>query len=234
MSNRRRASDNGGIVPARGLGHFLHMKAPALLLLPLLAATLAPAATAKKAAPVKDETCEVGLPLGKYSEKSIFRVPCSWTNDAGENVKLNALAGKPVVIAMFFTNCVHSCPMIARDMRSIQNGLSSKAAEKAQFVLVSIDPERDTREALAAFRKKNRLTGTEWTLLTGKPECVKQLADRLGFVFAPGSKLQFAHSLLITVLNGAGEVAHQQTGLGVDRHTAIETVEKLAAAKNAR
>jgi len=204
------------------------------LLVSLITASTCLGAPVKKSAPKKDETCEVGLPPGKYSDKSIYRLTCTWTNDAGTNTRLVSLAGKPVVMALFFTNCQHSCPLIVRDMKGIQGALSTKSADKVQFLLVSIDPERDTPEALSAFRKKHRLTGSEWTLLQGTPDCVKQLAEKVGFVYSPGSKTQFAHSLMITILNASGEVAHQQVGLGTDRSNAVATLEKLAAAKSRR
>jgi protein SCO1/2 len=186
------------------------------------------------AATKKDPNCEVGLPPGKYSEKSIYRLNAPWTTDAGKEVRLDSLRGKPVVLALFFTSCQHSCPFIVRDMKSLQGALSAKASDKAQFVLVSIDPERDTPEALKAFRKKLQLPAERWMLVRGAPDSVKQLAEKLGFNFSPGSKTQFAHSLLLTVLDGKGEVAHQQAGLGVDRRGAIRTIEKLAAAKKSK
>jgi len=205
-----------------------------LLSLSLLATVTCLAEPVKKSTPKKGETCEVGLPPGKYSDRSIYRLTCTWTDDSGANVRLAGFEGKPVVIALFFTSCEHSCPLIARDMKAIQNQLSTKTAEKVQFILASIDPERDTAEALKAFRKKHRLTGSEWTLLRGGKDCAKQLADKLGFVYSPGSKTQFAHSLMISVLDGSGEVAHQQVGLGADRTTAVATLEKLAGAKARR
>jgi protein SCO1/2 len=223
----------GALVRFRKRRQRFSMKALLLFSSLVLTATCL-GAPAKSAAEKKSETCEVGLPPGKYSDKSIYRVPCTWTNDDGASTRLANLAGKPVVMALIFTNCQHSCPLIVRDMKAIQGALSTKAADKTEFLLVSIDPERDTPEVLKAFRKKHRLTGSEWTLLTGKPECVKQLAEKVGFVYSPGSKTQFAHSLMITVLNAAGDVAHQQAGLGADRSTAVATLEKLAAAKPAR
>jgi protein SCO1/2 len=119
-------------------------------------------------------------------------------------------------------------------MMSLQGTLTKRAADKAQFLLVSIDPERDTPEALRAFRSKLRLPAERWMLVTGATESVRQLADRISFNYAPGSKTQFAHSLLVTVLDGRGEIAHQQAGLGVDRRSAAATIEKLSATKKQR
>jgi protein SCO1/2 len=119
-------------------------------------------------------------------------------------------------------------------MKAMQTALPASASNRVQFVLVSIDPERDSAAALKEFRTKHKLTGERWTLLTGSHESVRQLAEKLGFNYAAGSKTQFAHSLLITVLDDKGVIAHQQAGLGVDRRSAITTLEKLSVAKKQR
>lgn len=178
--------------------------------------------------------CEVGLAPGKYSEKSIYRVTSDWTDADGKTVRLDSMRGRPVVLLLFFTNCQHSCPFLVNDLKAMQKALSAKASDRVNFVLVSIDPERDSAAALKEFRTKHKLTGERWTLLTGSHDAVRQLTEKVGFSFAPGSKTQFAHSLFVTIFDGNGEVAHQQVGIGVDRKDAVKKLEKLATAKKTR
>ena len=71
-------------------------------------------------------------------------------------------------------------------------------------------------------------------MLTGSHDAVNQLAEKIGFSDAPGSKTQFAHSLLVTILDGNGDAAHQQAGVGVDRRDAITKLENLSIAEPAR
>ena len=178
--------------------------------------------------------CRKGLPPGKFSEKSLYSLDSTWTADVGREVKLEALRGRPQVVALFFTNCQHSCPLIVKDMKAIEKGLPANVRGKVDFLLVSIDPERDTPEALRAFREKYELPIEHWSLLRGKAEDVKKLADLMGFRYYPGSNLQYAHSLLITVLNPAGEIVFQQSGVGNVRDDALGTVLRLAAPKAKR
>ena len=205
----------------------------------LLAFTVAAAATLvaapEKRSPLQSApNCGTGLAPGKYAERSIFRLGADWTDDRGQSVRLDSLRGRPVVLALFFTSCEHSCPFIVRDMKAMQAALSAGASGRTQFVLVSIDPERDSAAALKGFRAKHKLGDEHWTLLTGSHEAIRLLSEKIGFNYAPGSKTQFAHSLLVTILDGKGEVAHQQAGLGVDRRGAIAALEKLSPAKKAR
>jgi len=212
--------------PAPARAYAGRMKAT--LCLGLLLAVLMPAHAAIKNSS-KPPCCREGLPALKPSEKSIFRLESKWTSDMGKEIKLDVLRGRPVVIAMFFTNCEHSCPLIVSDLKSLEAGLSSRAKSKTDFVLVSIDPERDSVAALKAYREKRKLGEQHWMLLRGADRDVRELARELGFQYFPGSKTQFAHSLLVTVLNQKGEVVFQQAGVSIDRTEAVKAIEKLLA-----
>lgn len=205
------------------------MKTSLLLWLTLAASALA--VPNKKPAPTpepKPPCCREGLPPGRYSEKSLFTLESKWTSDVGKEVKLDVLRGRPQIVALFFTSCQHSCPLIVADLKRIEKALPAKVRAKVDFLLVSIDPERDTPAALRAFREKYGLGTEHWTLLRGGGDSVKRLAELLGFRYSPGSNTQFAHSLLITVLNGAGEIVYQQSGLGVDPREAARAAAKFA------
>jgi protein SCO1/2 len=209
------------------------MKAFILLLCSIaLSATPLSAVTAKKPTKAPEPPCcREGLPPGKFSEKSLYSLDSTWTADVGREVKLEALRGRPQVVALFFTSCQHSCPLIVKDMKAIEKGLPANVRGKVDFLLVSIDPERDTPEALRAFREKYALPIERWSLLRGKVEDVKKLAELMGFRYYPGSNLQYAHSLLITVLNPAGEIVFQQSGVGNTRDEALAAVLRLVAPK---
>ena len=75
---------------------------------------------------------------------------------------------------------------------------------KVDFLLVSTDPARDTPEALRAFRARHELPTEHWTLLCGSPEATRELAGMVGFNYQSGSPTQYAHSLLISILDESG------------------------------
>lgn len=192
-------------------------------------------ATAKTPAKAPEPPCcREGLPPGKFSEKSIYSLDATWTADVGKEVKLSALRGRPQVMALFFTSCEHSCPLIVKDMKAIEAGLPANVRDKVDFLLVSIDPARDTVEALRAFREKYELAIKHWSVLRGSTEDVKKLADLVGFRYYPGSNLQYAHSLLVTVVNPDGEIVFQQAGIGSVRDDALAAVLRMVAPKPKR
>jgi protein SCO1/2 len=162
------------------------------------------------------------------SARSIYQIDATWTNDGGQTYSLATLRGRPVVLAMFFANCEYACPVLVSDMQRLRKSLPADVRDRAQFVLVSFDPARDTPAALKAYRERAALDAG-WTLLHGDDASVQELAMVLGVKFKEDAKGQFSHSNLITVLNEQGEIAFQRTGLAGDVSEAAKAV--VVAAK---
>jgi cytochrome oxidase Cu insertion factor (SCO1/SenC/PrrC family) len=170
----------------------LIMKSILTIILTVVCSSWALGATEPKSSAPKPPCCREGLPPGKYSEKSLYSLKSVWTSDVGRDVKLEVLRGRPQVIALFFTNCEHSCPLIVEEMKAIDNALPHEVRGNVDFLLVSIDPKRDTPEALGNFRAKHGLPTERWTLLRGSDEATRDLAAMVGFKYQPGSPTQFA------------------------------------------
>ncbi len=157
--------------------------------------------------------CRELKPAGPPTDKSLYQLDSEWTSDVGRKVKLGVLRGRPQVLAMFFTHCEYACPIILNDLQRLQKALPDGLREQVDFVLVSFDPERDTPESLRAYREKSQLGADHWTLLSGRPDDVRELAALLGINYMKDARGQFAHSNMITLLNAEGEIIRQQIGL---------------------
>ncbi len=59
------------------------------------------------------------------------------------------LRGHPVLIAMFNATCPDACPLLIADLQRIEGELPSRIKADLRIVLVSLDPERDTPDALS-------------------------------------------------------------------------------------
>ncbi len=170
--------------------------------------------------------CRAALATNAPTDRSLYLLDSTWTSDVGRKVKLGVLRGRPQVLAMVFTRCESACPIIVSDLQRIQRTLSPEQRDRVDFVLVSFDTERDTPEALRAYREQMHLGTDHWTLLTGRPDDVRELAVLLGVNYQRDARGQFAHSNVITVLNAEGEIIHRQAGLGQEP---AESVAALAA-----
>jgi len=175
----------------------------------------------------KKSCCDPLLAGAPLSARSLYQLDATWTNDAGEPVKLASLRPQPVVVAMFFASCEYACPVLVSDLQRLRAALPTVVREQARFVLVSFDTVRDTTAVLAAYRAKRSLD-SGWILLRGQAREVQDLAMLLGVNYKQDARGQFAHSNLITVLNPAGEIAHQHPGLQGDISGAAKAVVAVA------
>ena len=193
----------------------------------ILTAIIAIAASASQAPEQPKPECSEyarGLvPTLPFPNRSVYQLSSLWVDDAGQPLVLATLRGRPVVLAMFFTNCQYACPIIVSKMRQIRDALPMAVRAQARFVLVSFDNERDTPATLHFYREQMRL-GPSWTLLHGQSDDVRELAMILGVIYAKFIQDQFAHSNMITVLNSSGEIAYQRVGLQGDISATVEAV----------
>ena len=197
-----------------------------------VAACCAPAVDTPKAAaccagevkPVTAACCAELPSAAPLTARSLYQLESSWTKDDGLAMELRELRGRPVVIAMFFASCTYACPLLVNDMQRLRELLPDDVRAETQFVLVSFDTVRDTPATLKEFRKRSSIEDAGWTLLAGKDDAVQELAMLLGVKFKREVSGQFAHSNLVTVLNGEGEIAFQRNGLMGDMSEAANAV----------
>lgn len=174
--------------------------------------------------------CRKALTNAPYSDKSLFQLDSTWTSDVGREVQLGVFRGRAQVVGLFFTHCEYACPIIVHDMQRIQAALPESLRNRVDFLLVSFDTERDSPAVLADYRKTHHLGTDHWTLLTGKPDHVRELAALLGINYQKDARGQFAHSNVITILNAEGEVIRQQIGLNTGPEDSVKALEMSSTA----
>ena len=158
------------------------------------------------------------------SEESLYLLDSEWTDQSGASLQLGDLRGKVVITAMIFTHCGYACPRIVLDIQKIEAALPEARRDDVQYLLISMDAERDTPEVLAAFAESKGLDPAHWRLLHGDDYAVRGVAATLGVHYKRDSKGDFSHSNLITVLDTEGRIAHQLQGLNADTSKSVEAV----------
>ena len=161
------------------------------------------------------------------SGKSLFNLTGEWQDQAGHAFHFKDLAGKPVLVAMIFTHCQNACPRIMVDLKRIEKAIP--APQSVQFLLVSMDPERDTPEVLAQFSQEWSVNNRNWTFITAPEDLVLEIAAVLGVRYQKTAEGGFNHSNLITLLNAKGEIANQQTGLNSDPTQTLAVLTQLTS-----
>jgi protein SCO1/2 len=106
----------------------------------------------------------------------------SLTNQLGEKVSINDLRGKIIVADFFFTRCPSICPHLTRNMKGLQDALKLKDITKpvdtsfVHFLSFSVDPERDSVEALKKYADRYGVNSDVWWLLTGPKKTIYDFA----------------------------------------------------------
>lgn len=72
------------------------------------------------------------------------------TDTNGQPFPLKETGGKLTLIYFGYTNCPDACPATMGDWKQIKQQLGAQA-DKVRFVMVSIDPQRDTEPVLAKY-----------------------------------------------------------------------------------
>lgn len=92
---------------------------------------------------------------------------------------------KVFAISFVYTRCTDSCPLETAALRKVEKALGDKMGKEVVFYSISIDGDRDKPEELKAYAKKFN-AGPGWTFLTGRPEDVKLLRQKLGLYRTDG------------------------------------------------
>lgn len=139
---------------------------------------------------------------------AVYDLASSWRDQRGATRPIASLAGRPVVMAMIYTHCSATCPLIIGEMKRIEH-----ADPGVALVLVSLDPDRDTPGRLAEYASTEGLSD-RWTLLSGSDDDTRALAATLGVRYRRISAEELAHSNTLTLLDASGTIVHQEMGLG--------------------
>jgi protein SCO1 len=164
---------------------------------------------------------------GEISDNSIYQLNSVWTNQEGQPVSLKSFTGKPVILTMFFASCSYACPLLVNEMQKMESSIPENKRNEYRFILVSIDPERDTPAKLKIYANEHKLDLSRWTLLAGSNDNIMELAALTGFKYKKDDDGNYSHSNLITLLNQQGEIVHQQTGLNQDIAESVNQLKKL-------
>lgn len=163
------------------------------------------------------------------SDDSIYHVGSVWKDQNGKSFSIEDLQGRIQVTAFVYTYCEHSCPVILAKLKELKALLPEGHEKQIQFLLISLDPKRDTPQILNEYMQDKKLNPDEWLMLNGSPDDVLELSALIGVKYKPMDTegKDFAHSNMITVLDKKGRIHHQMKGLNEDLDDMAAIVDKL-------
>ena len=151
--------------------------------------------------PKKDEDCCEEATEADSSRATVFiEAPkiadLSVLDQDGNRVQFHTdlIAGKTVLINVFFSTCTTVCPPLTATMRRVQQLTKEQHGDAIRIISVSVDPANDTP---ARIKKFGALFGAEpgWSFITGDKPTMDQLLRSLDA--ATGDITQHTATVLI-------------------------------------
>lgn len=149
-----------------------------------------------------------------WPSQSIYNLQAALENQSGDRHGLDVYGGHPVLISMFYGSCPAACPLLIDTLRSIERAVSEQQRRDLRVLMISIDPQRDTTQALATLAKDRHIDLSRWTFAHADAATVRKLAAVLNIQFRQLPDGQYSHSSIISVLSPQGEILQQSPTLG--------------------
>lgn len=121
--------------------------------------------------------------LGKLLFQKTDAYNFKLTGHDGRPVELAQFRGKAVMFSFGFASCPNICPATLSHFAAIRKALPGAGHDRVQFLFISVDPERDTRERLAEYVP---FFDPSFLGLTGTPEELAQVAYQYNASFKKG------------------------------------------------
>jgi len=126
----------------------------------------------------------------------------SLVDDAGKPFTLESLRGEWHLLFFGFTHCPDICPATLQQLAIASRHVTESGGRFPQVVLVSVDPERDTPDVLAAYVRN---FGDNVRGVTGDLDRIRALTSALGIYFAKAevtdSGYNVDHSAAVLVID---------------------------------
>jgi len=146
-------------------------------------------------------------PNVETSGKALIGGPFALIDQTGKAVTDRDFRGKYMLVFFGFTHCPDICPAELQVMAASLDELGDKAKDVVP-IFITLDPERDTQEAMAAYVKN---FGQRFVGLTGSPQAIADAAKAYRISY---SKFQedkasrdysIDHSALVYLMGKDGE-----------------------------
>ncbi len=113
-------------------------------------------------------------------------------DEDGRSFTKASFRGQWSLLFFGFTHCPDICPATLQQLAIARSQSIEQDLEFPQIILVSVDPERDTPEVLAAYVRN---FGTDMKGLTGTDEQLRRLTKPLGIYFEKSAQTSDNYSV---------------------------------------
>lgn len=154
------------------------MTAVALLTLGVIAASAHE--ESKPASPPVVQAKKIRVPDEQTTRSYFTDLPLLTQEGRTVRFYTDVLKDRVVLLSFIYTTCKDACPLIMNKLRQIKDRLGEGFGKQIFFVSLSVDPARDTPQALAQYAKQQKAEHPGWVLLTGEKQNIETILRKLG------------------------------------------------------
>jgi protein SCO1 len=167
------------------------------------------------------------------STGSVYQLDAALADQRGALRRMDVYRGHPVLVTMFYGSCPMACPLLIDTLRAIERAAPPTERSQLRFLLISIDPERDTVANLQALSESRKLDASRWTLTRTDAPSVRKIAAVLGIQYRKLPDGGYNHSSIVTLLDADGEIEYQSSVLGSADPELLAALERIASPPHA-
>ena len=127
-------------------------------------------------------------------QKSLIKSNFNLVDQYGKLISNKTFHGKFTLIFFGFTYCPDICPNTLNKISLAYDLLESDIQKKLKVIFITVDPDRDTTEALKDYIKA---FNPEFIALTGSTERIKEAADSMGVFYKKNQSDKLTNDYLI-------------------------------------
>jgi protein SCO1/2 len=94
----------------------------------------------------------------------------------GQRLTTHDLRGQVTIVNFIFTRCPTICPVTSMKMQRLA-AATAEAPTTVGLLSISVDPEHDRPEVLAAFAARYQADPMRWRFVTGDPEALRAAVE---------------------------------------------------------
>lgn len=131
----------------------------------------------------------------------------------GDLVTAKSLQGKNLVMNFIFTRCAVAtmCPAAIARMARLQRDIKESDLSNTRLVTFSFDPEYDTPGVMRLYGEQRGLDFSNYTLLTGDPNAMKDIIKQLGVLVIPQDET-LNHTMATLLIDKNGKIIYRKDG----------------------
>ena len=157
--------------------------------------------------------CGADRPPAEMPADSLYALSVELETATGDHGTLALHRDHPVLLSMVYASCSDVCPATVTTLRAIESQLPEDRRNQLRVLLVSLDPDDDTRDALTRFAAHHELD-RRWTLARASSEDVREIAATLGVRYRSRPDGTIDHNTVVVALDEQGVVQARTESLG--------------------